>query len=389
MKSWHVAVASLILGVAAGLGITWFEFSGVSELFAAARDSGGGQTISATKGARAKVEGGTEHFFEPMIVGATKSHEFVVTNVGQQPLKLEVQGKPSCQCTQFDVPKEPIPPGESAKVFLEWKPKEFNADFHQIADVRTNDVDTPSIRFVIRGRVLQFARAVPGEITLNGISTHEERSTQVRVFGYTDEEVKIASHEFGDPQSAEHFDAHWEPLLGPDLAAEKFAKSGVLLTITAKPGLPLGTISQTIRLALEGPENRRLEIPIKGSVTSDISILGGENFDKEKNVLKLGLVKGAQGSKTVMRVMFKGPHRSDAPLKILAVEPAEALKVTLSEPNNQEKYVIYLLTIEVPPGSPPVNRIASPQNKPGRIRIETPLPAFKELDLQVSFAVEE
>lgn len=391
MKSWHIALAALVLGGLVGYGITWYEFAGITESFAVGGDSSAGGAGAPAKGPRAKVEGGTEYSFESMIVGATKSHEFRIRNTGIAPLTLEVEGKPSCQCTQFEVPKEPIPPGEVGKVFLEWKPKDFNPEFSQTATIRTNDPVTSTIRLSIRGRVLQLVRPVPGEVTLSGISTNEERSVEIKLFGYTEDELKIASYEFTEPDSADHFEARWEPLSPQDIAGERYAKFGIRGTITAKSGLPLGAINQTIRVKFAGAGDRQIEIPVKGSVASDISILGGENFEKEKNTLRLGLVKGAKGSKAVLRLMFKGPHRSEAPLKLGAIDPAEALKVTLGAPNEigGGKILVYLLTIEVPPGSPPVNRIASPQNKPGKILIETPLPDLKELSVLVSFAVEE
>lgn len=390
MKIWILVLVSLILGAVVGWGITWYEFAGVTESFDVGRGSDSGPLGAAT-GPRAKIEGGTEFTFESMIVGATKSHEFVIRNTGKEPLKLDVEGKPSCQCTQFEVPKEAIPPGESGKVFLEWKPKDFNPEFVQTATVRTNDASSPTIRLTIRGRVLQFARPVPAEVTFSGISTNEERTVEIKLFSYTDENLEVTSHDFTEPDSASHFEAKLTPLDAQGISGERYAKSGYRLAITAKSGLPLGAINQTIRLHFAGPGDRQVEIPIKGSVSSDISIIGGENFDKEKNSLKLGLVKGPQGAKTVLRLMFKGPHRNEAPLKVIATDPADVLKATLGEPKeiNDGKVMIYLLSIEIPPGSPPVNRIASPQNKPGKIQIETPLPDLKELTVLVSFAVEE
>jgi hypothetical protein len=384
MKAWVVAVIAGAVGLIAGCGMTWYEFAGVQESFEAR-----GEKAKLKEGPKLVIEGSPEHHFGSMQAQATKSHAFVIRNTGNAPLELTA-GDKTCQCVTFDVPSKPIPPGGSSQVLLEWKPKEFNQDFRQSADLKSNDPAANPVKLIIRGSVVRFAQAFPAEVTFGGISAGEERSTQVRVLCFSEEPLKVAEHEFLSADSASFFDATWEDL-PPAEITEPLARSGILLTITAKSGLPLGQINQTIRLSLEGPDDRTLEIPIRGTIASDISILGGRTFDATNNLLRLGLVKGAEGHKTQLRISVKGPHRRDVKLSLAEVDPENVLRVTLAEPTevNGGRAMVHLLTVEVPPGTPPINRIVSELNKPGRILIDTTHPDVKQLRISVSFAVQE
>ena len=388
MKAWYVAIASLALGLVAGCGLTWYEFAQVRETF----DLGSSATEAGSeKTPRVTIEGGAEHVFGIMEVQATKSHEFFFKNIGTAPLVLEKKGEPTCQCTRFEVPTEEIEPGASAKVLIEWTPKSADRGFSQSAEVKTNDPQMPLVRLQIRGSVVRFAEAVPAEFALSNISANEEKAAEVLVYTYTSETVQVASHKFLVDDSAAFFEARYEPLSADAVKQEKFASAGVRLVLTAKSGLPLGPINQTIRLTYEGPEGRTIDIPIKGSVGSDISIVGA-NFDVDQNTLRLGLVKGSVGSKTELRLSVKGPHRHDVKLALAEVDPAEVLKVTLGEPKeiNNGKAVVFPLIVEIPPGSPPVNRIASEQRKPGRIVLKVAEhPGIQQLKIGVNFAVQE
>ena len=386
MKAWVVAAVAGAAGLIAGCGMTWFEFAGVRESF----KSTGDEAAAFNEGPKLVIEGSQEHTFGTMQVQDTKSHEFVFTNAGAAPLVLNILEKPSCQCTKFEVPSEPIAPGASGKVLLEWRPTIFDSNFTQTALVKTNDPALEMVRLTIRGSVVRFAQPFPAEVTLSGATPSEERSAQVRVLCFSDEGLTISKHEFLDSDSASFFQASWTPLDPADIK-EPLAGSGVLLTIIAKPGLPLGQINQTIRLTLDGPENRSVEIPIRGTVASDITIVGGGSFDSTNNILRLGLVKGAEGHKTQLRISVKGPHRHDVKLTLAEVDPEDALRVILSEPTevNGGRAILQVLTVEIPAGAPPVNRILSELTKPGRILIDTTHPDVKQLKVSVSFAVQE
>src|SRR4051794_37825111 len=57
--------------------------------------------------------------FGTMPRGTSKSHEFVIRNLGTAALKLRLLST-TCKCTLSEVPNASIPPGGSTKVKLEW-----------------------------------------------------------------------------------------------------------------------------------------------------------------------------------------------------------------------------------------------------------------------------
>ena len=71
-------------------------------------------------GARFKFKDGDTYDFGIVPVGPDAIHEFEFTNTGNQPLVI-VDAKPSCSCTTPEWPKEPIPPGKTAKIKVGYK----------------------------------------------------------------------------------------------------------------------------------------------------------------------------------------------------------------------------------------------------------------------------
>ncbi|HYW79937.1 MAG TPA: DUF1573 domain-containing protein [Thermoguttaceae bacterium] len=60
-----------------------------------------------------------EHDFGVMDQGAEGSHVFVFKNAGDAPLELK-RGPTSCGCTDLDIERFTIPPGESSDVTILW-----------------------------------------------------------------------------------------------------------------------------------------------------------------------------------------------------------------------------------------------------------------------------
>lgn len=65
----------------------------------------------------------TTHDFGKIYENQTVSHAFTFTNVGDADLILS-DAKASCGCTIPKIPKEPIKPGESSEILVEFKQTE-------------------------------------------------------------------------------------------------------------------------------------------------------------------------------------------------------------------------------------------------------------------------
>jgi len=64
----------------------------------------------------------TIYDFGEVFEGTKVRHEFVFTNVGDEPLVIE-NAKGGCGCTVPEWPREPIPPGGKGKIVVEYNTK--------------------------------------------------------------------------------------------------------------------------------------------------------------------------------------------------------------------------------------------------------------------------
>jgi hypothetical protein len=191
-----------------------------------------------------------------------------------------------------------------------------------------------------------------------------------------------------DPETAEYLQIDWEPVAESELN-EQEAASGLLAKLTLKPGLPLGPINQTIRLTTNVQEAGTLELPVRGSVVSDISIVGSARFSEKYSVINFGTVDSAVGAKVNLRILIKGPHRHDVKIDLKSIEPAGSLTAELGARTSINNGAVYMvpLTVEVPKDAQPVNRLGSVQSDYGKVVLETTHPTAKTVPVYVKFAV--
>ncbi len=410
MKTTLFAAVALALGIVVGFGATWAQFASERDFFEFdverdfdilakfARDEAGKTEaeIEAMRGSPQVVIVGDEtHDFGTMELYSTKSHTFVFKNAGSTPLSMTLI-ETTCKCTTSDVVKDKpftIAPGEEKGVTLEWKAEEYAPVFSQSANFETNDVNRRFLRVAIRGRIIQTMRAVPSDLALTNISSNTSKTAIVRLFAFKDDKIECRRFELKNPTTADYFDVQVEPLTDDEVALEAHAKSGLLIHVTIKPGLPIGSINQTLVLHTNIQQDGGLEIPITGSVVGDISVVGFEGFDSSKNILTLGLVKKGQGEKARLHLIVRGPHRDEVELSVdqEQVDPADVLMVQIGKPVDigQAKTArMFPLAIEIPPNSRAVNCMGKKREDVGKIIIRSTHPTTKSIEVFVRFAVE-
>ena len=89
---------------------------------------------------------------------------------------------------------------------------------------------------------------------------------------------------------------------------------------------------------------------------------------------------------------MRGNHRRDLVVKTGKVDPPW-LKVTLGEPSelkgDGDGGVMQIpLTIEIPPGMPPVNHLGTEQGKYAEVVLETTHPQISEIRMNLRFVIE-
>ena len=388
MKTWSMAVAAMVIGVTAGVASSLARVSFYTSELDPYADVAATSTVGPASSDRplpkVEVVNGSEYNFGVMELLANQKHEFILRNTGEAPLLVTKEGT-TCKCTISELPDKEIPPGGEVKVTLEWKVSQ-EGEFRQSADLHTNDPRRQHVRLTVLGFVAQTFQASPDEVVMGRISNNTPAKANVRLYSLRDD-FEIESWEFADPATAEHFDVEIHPLSPNELPGgdQVRLKSGKLIEIHIKPGLPYGTLQQTIRVTTDVEHALPLEIPIRATVVSDISVIGGNKFVDYAGILRLGLVKPSEGASEQLHVLVKGSQREDVEVRVASVEPAEGLEATLGAAQGSGAVIIYPLTIRVPQGAPPLNRLGK---NAGKVVLETTHPDVEQIEIMVQFAVE-
>lgn len=86
----------------------------------------------------------TSHDFGTVRRGEKSETVFVMTNTGTTPLVV-LDVKISCNCIKTEWPRNPIPPGESAKMTVTYKDRNTGAFYKQMEIVTTGTPQTAKI----------------------------------------------------------------------------------------------------------------------------------------------------------------------------------------------------------------------------------------------------
>ena len=336
----------------------------------------------------------TQFAFGTMAEGGEESHEFVIRNAGEAPLKI-TRGATSCSCTVSDFEateggetdgEKFLEPGAAAKLRLKWRGK-TGGPFRQQATVFTNDPRRPEIVFVVEGFVTPEWKAEPKTIVLTGISSQTGAKASSRIFTYGKEPLTVAGVGTPDSETAQFVSFATKPLSPEEIAGEKGATGGVALEVEILPGVPLGPLRKTIQVDLRLPETVKAEVVVEGTVVGDLA-LAGPGWDSSRQVLQLGTISGRTGMRTQLFITAKGSHRDAVRPTVRTVVPGSMqVEVGEGKPVGNGGVVRIPLSISIPAGSPACNHLGSSQAPAGRIVLDTGHPDSPTMTIPVCVAV--
>jgi hypothetical protein len=311
MKLAAIITLSAVIGILAGTGIALLRMTLVP--WDGDPTSGGmGRLVEADAASKAqpprvKVES-TQYDFGVMDFNSFGSHKFVFQNVGSVPVEIS-SGGTSCQCTLSEIESEKIPPGGSTTVTVQWNARVSNGPYEQTAVILTNDPENPHVELTVFGQISAPLRAEPEEINFGQLSADRTDSCQVELLCQTLQPLEIVHYKMLDRQTADHFELVFSPLSDEKLQ-EVGAKSGSLLKVTLKPGLPQGEIRQTILIYTNLESASMLEVPIRFTIVGDIEMFGpGDAWNSQTKTLNLGTIHGETGAKKCFFLALRGPYR--------------------------------------------------------------------------------
>jgi hypothetical protein len=318
-----------------------------------------------------------EYDFDLMDPHTDAEHSFVFENHGDQPLKL-TDGGTTCKCAFASLPKEPIPPSESAEIKISWStPAE--GEFYQAATIRTNDPRKPSVRLAIKGLVRTQFGIYPSKLTYAQLFPDRPDNRSVLVYS----------------QVWDHFDVEdirsdWKGLdwnLRPaplEVFHEFDVKSAYYLDLKLPADLEPGFFNHSLRLNAYGPTPRAtksIDAKLVGKVLRRLCVYG-KHLDST-GTIDAGVIENGDGRKLRFLMKVRDVERQ---INVVGVETEPKFLAAHVTPRDegQPGAGLYDLEVEIPPEAPNCMHMGI---NAGKLSLVIDHPRIKRLDLRVKFCV--
>jgi len=387
MSISRLVIGSVFVGAVLGFGSSaaqhWWEskFTAGDTLLDSAQ-----LELASVHGPQPRVVVDEENFdFGAMERDAKMSHNFVFRNEGDAPLHL-TKGDTTCKCTLSELAQDEVQPGGSAEVTLQWVAKVSSREFRQTATILTNDPLRKRVQLTVTGNITDAIRIEPSDFVLSNVPVDTAQSAKVRMLDFINDELEVLEHQFTNEETAQYFDLTVSNIAADELA-ESEAKAGKLLTVTVRPGMPVGGFRQQLEITTDFDDHRTFVIPIHGLVSSDISIIG-QGWNNQRGLLSLGMIDSQNGAQAQLYILVHGQHGGTVTMKPEKISP-DVIKVEIGEPRSirDGKVLQYPFLVKVPPGTPQMIHLSAEQGGLGEVILKTNYPRAPQVRLNVSFAV--
>jgi len=245
MKTFIALLVAVMLGIGLGIAVGWLRMVSVPWEGLHAVDAPAGNEAAIPPGGspapRVDVDR-LEYDFGTLDLEKSGRQEFTVANRGNAVLKL-TKGETTCRCTASDLERTELPPGESTKITLNWRPTSDPGPYEQTATFYTNDPGKPRFTITITGKITATLRVRPTTLTLSRISGHENTQVTVTILRYLDEALELSNPRFEANGIGQYFDIATTPLSDQELKGNAGAKSGFGAIAKAPFQAGLGTTS--------------------------------------------------------------------------------------------------------------------------------------------------
>ena len=231
----------------------------------------------------------------------------------------------------------------------------------------------------------------PDELTFGQVAQDQPITREARILcSLPDHKIKIEGHHLSDSSLEEFFQVDYLPLGADELRNHKGVTSGVLVRVTVKPGLPLGSFQQRILLNTNLTAVPEVELPVFGSV-GEITLVG-PGWNSETQVLDIGDIDGRSLTQRKLVILARGPNAKDMNFKVASVEPdyldVKLGKTTIAETGELSKTE---LLIEIPESKNVEKKaLVNYSGKNGKfaeIVLESIQPPVRSVRIRVRFAL--
>ncbi len=385
-----IVICSTVVGLGFGAGLAFLQLRPVEPLseLASIAESESPAPLSAPLSDKLQPQAEvleTVFEFGTIELGATRSHDFKISNTGTSPLSIKVAST-TCKCTVGSLVTNEVLPGESTEVNLEWIAKPRPGPFRHGAVLATNDPKQSQIELMVEGTIVASTFALsPTELIYGTVQVGLSKDAEVLLLSYVDQEVEILGHEIQGDDMNGNVDIRFTTIAKKDLPnTEVF--SGIKISSTFKAGNAIGAMRGSLKLLTNLRNAEQLSVPISSHVVGDISIYG-PGWRPKHSLLRMGNVRGTKGKTVKLVLAVRGEHAPTTEFEVASIDPPE-LKVSVGERRKMTDQLYHFpLLVSVPAGTKPLVRLGPPASTDAKIVLKSTHPDTPEVRIGVHFSV--
>jgi hypothetical protein len=401
------------LGLGLGLACGWFayqsKFGGPAEF--GPYSSGAKRVKMATvairpaepgKAPKIEVVGGETFDFGVMEPGGRGNHSFVVRNVGEGPLELEIAGS-TCKCTVGTLSDSTLAPGGETTIDLTWEAKTSSEEFGQSAILKTNDPSRGELNLIVRGRVINTMTMVPRNLSFGDTESGTPIVLESTIYSFNKTAIVPVGQTFSDPAMTQKakFQIEEVPVETTPSEAYATAKQAFKLKIEIAPGLRQGAIRENLSLDFAPADavddqgeydpdlSFRFVAETAGTIVGAIAFVESRRmFNGESGyIFTIGEFNPGSDKPVRANILLRGANRESMKLVLGEIEPAGVLRAELGEPLGRSNTVLVPLTLWVDPAAGPIELMGRGNDDYGSLWIRPDDPDQSPVRLKVRFAV--
>jgi hypothetical protein len=193
--------------------------------------------------------------------GATVTHRFVLTNVGDKPMKI-VKVKPACGCTSAPLTKDELGPGESTDLDVVFNSRGYTGKATKTVTINTDDSINPvtTLQFTVdAGGAVPTLIFEPADVTFDSVAVGKKVTKRLKI---TNNDIQAISLKVVEIPS---------DLVDAKLKRDKIGigdADELTVNLTNKNHTE-GYFSKTLTLQVDGHVDYRVSLPVSGTVVNN------------------------------------------------------------------------------------------------------------------------
>ena len=345
-----------------------------------------------SRSAIVELVGEPRHNFGEARIMEEFEQRFEVKNTGNEPLELAPLNEQD-STLQGRVEGSPVAPGESGFLILSWTVNEYLDDFMLTTKFKTNDVENAELELAVHGRVKIPVRPAEARILVTDAKASQGFKRSVDILGFVSEDLEILSFEWIKPESAEFLDVEFETLEKGHSAFVEYpeAMSVVRVWVTAKAGMPSGTLLETLTMKSNQQERRPLQVSLLARVRGafEIQVPEGLPYDGDRNVIDLGRVNRFSEKTEQLSIVAPCDELTvdELELKATTLDPESVLVVTCQPAKRVGQAFVVPVEVTIRGDGKSISRLGPTDDLLGRIVFESNDPSHPSCEVLVKLAV--